>query len=381
MYCMSEETLRLVKAFTSSSLYNEFPIVDSEDLIGVFVKASRNRLLYAFSNKLLDRVPEGSERARALSSIVLKGRTMITRYKYALRTICNLLTEADLSFLIVKTVKSYPYVPSDLDVLVQPHDFQRVLNVLGSCDYISRSDEDLYGESKATLVFHNSATEGSDHWGRKPWLRWDSEKCLNITKVDLHSSLTWQGASRISSNFAWDSPRMVKMFEMKLPVPNIETEILCGVASMLFDHRCIRLLDFLTLIDNIEKYKIHWNSIFREARRNFWELELRFFLGLVSRLYDCVFEGRKSLFTCNASVQKYIDTVNGQKMSEVIDFPFILPFNLVLRSTLRCGGPIDTRLIGLSAFLFDNFRSTLGIKRADEYHWLSDHDFFELLHE
>lgn len=377
MDCIPRDTRHLIQVLDPSTINNKFPVFSVEDLRKVLINASRNRLLYAFSCRMIHNVSEGP-RAKALASITLRGRALINRYKVALYNVNNLLIKSRVPFLIVKTVKSLPHVPSDIDVLVQPGDFFRALESLESDGRFTRCDEDLYGESKATFVFDHSINS-TRHWMKRPWIRWDSYQGLKVTKVDLHTSLTWQGVARISPSFVWTSIRQVEMLGVRIPVPSKEADLTCGIASTLFDHRGIRLIDFLTMKDALASCLIDWSQIFTEARKHSWEIELFSYLELYSLLYNCIYGGDRLAFEQGDRLLTHIHVNStSHDTTKLINFPFALPSGMVLRSLLRCGGPINVRLLSFFAFLLDRLRLKVGVGKADEFRWISDPEIFAI---
>ena len=345
---MRKEVNLLLKTIEISSSVREadYKGIDWERCL---VSASQNKLLYSFSKRLLERgffLPGRVE--IVLQEVLSRGERLLGEMKEVISLIQNGLTRERINSLFFKTKKNYPYVLSDIDLLVKEEDFVRVSQLLEKEKSFTKSrlgvvdERDIMGEDKVSFRVGNYLPQNL-------WQGWTKQ--AGPIKVDIHKKPSWGGRVLFDSHLIWKNIREAEICGVNCSIPSPEIEALSIAGSLIFDRRSIPLLEFLNLKDLIEG-GLGWDIILEQARKYNWERELLYFFRTLNGLDKKLFPvERKPLLP-----SQILGRTSKITIKPAFDFPYRFPPNFALGVILK-GAKKDFRAT-LFNFLYYLFSAT-----------------------
>lgn len=229
-------------------------------------RASLNRVLYQFTKNALEtlEVSKSPIVKKNFSLIRSEGNEYLNKLGNTIEFITSSFSNADISFLIVKTYRDLPYVTLDVDVLVCPDEYERAERVLkrAGCK-IERCQSKL--QSDAILQ--------------------------GLLRIDLHKGFFWQGSDYIDPQLVWEKPREQKIQGKECMIPNLEVEVVLTIVHILYERLHITLLDFLFIKNASEK--VNWSIILDQAEKYGWIRALLRFISLINELNSRLYPEEK----------------------------------------------------------------------------------------
>jgi hypothetical protein len=337
----------IVKDFSSLEK-SDYKRVDWEKCL---VSSSGNKLLYFFTKSLLDKgvwLPDKVE--IILREVLFHGEKLLAEMKKAIELIQHKLTSEGITFLFFKTKKNYPYIFSDIDLLVKEEDFIRTRQILTEEKSFVKSnlgiinEKDIMGEDKVSFRV-------GGYPAANLWQKWTKQS--GPIKIDIHRKSSWGGRILFDDDLIWKGIRQDEICAVKCSLPNREVELLSVVASLLFDRRSIPLLEFLNLKDLIKK-GLDWDILFAQVKKYHWEKEFVYFLKTLDEL-------NKNLFARETAplvpVRILANRDQKVRIRKAIIFPYYLPFFFSLKIIIKGARKnLKATLFNLFYYLFNTMR-------------------------
>ncbi|MDK2373319.1 MAG: nucleotidyltransferase family protein, partial [Candidatus Korarchaeota archaeon] len=225
------------------------------DWLRLLGDASRNGVELALLKRIvrLDSLPPEMEK------IVRIGLQICYEMMGRIRRTIQLLKETlNVDFIIFKTSSDEIGVPTDVDVLVKPEDF----------DMVRKSLRDL-GMIEKRHRFHSARTFLSEE----------------LVPVDLHYEISWSGNRALDSLEVWRDAVESRIFDEPVLMPSPERELLIIAGHSAFQHHYVTLGDFLIMLRLLSKVK-RLGTVKHPAVRNIlryvvakgllmWDIDLR----------------------------------------------------------------------------------------------------------
>jgi len=234
-----EQELNALRLLTSATDLNQnhkkaaqWDLVNSETLIRAFQLSLENKVLPLFYEKF-SQFSRGSVPAsfRELAQAQLKD---IEVYRSILGEIANVASQHYIEFMVFKTLKPFPYLGSDMDILLPSQDtFKSLINIL---------------QQQGLRV-----TGGG--------ISYTLERKLNERSylIDVHSKIAAGGLEYIDKDHLWYDRIAYKIGEGEAYVPPPEWELAILAAHSVFKEFTVSLADFiyaLYLLKQVDKSKL-----------------------------------------------------------------------------------------------------------------------------
>jgi len=202
--------------------------------------ALRNNVLYALVKILPPNVFSGIARERSdlITLIIRRGEEMEAMLYSGLRVLKDYLKG---DYLVIKTVKNYPRIPDDIDVLVK--DFNSNVKALKQRGLRM----EYYYPNDREAVFVGPG----------------------IMRVHLHGKMTWHNLDLLGDTFLWHNIREIEIGDVQgVPVPSPSAEILTCLAHINFEQLYITIGDLLSVY-TLSK-GANWDKLSSETSRHHW---------------------------------------------------------------------------------------------------------------
>jgi len=261
------------------------------DGIGILKEASRNRVLYAFCDKLIKNRSGsiGPFLEETVRRVLADGDLWQLKLRNTLLFINSFFSQHNVPYLVVKTYRSIPYVTFDVDVLVHPSDFTFVYSKLKEIGELGKHPGK---QTKKQVNFFAS----------------------NQLTVDLHENFSWQGSTYLDDSFAWMNTRKQEIAGVVCPIPSAEVETILEAAHLLFERRYITLLDYIYLRRMSEK-PLDGQAIHKQVQCHGWDDAFTSLLATVNEI-NYFFEGTE--------LNPALLARNGELSVKEFDMPYFL---------------------------------------------------------
>ena len=192
------------------------------DIYLINEKGMSDLLNYARINKVLYVLGLYDKRLRNTPYWRELGRRRVEQHKSIIEVV-DIAENLGLRILIVKTLKPFPYVPDDVDILVLDNDINQLVTVLRQKGYQLLK----IGTPEVTL-----------------------RKIVNGTFVDLdiHIEMGAGPYKYISKQYLWRRHTYKILSDRKVPVPNDVDELLITIAHSVLKEFSINLADIFHII-------------------------------------------------------------------------------------------------------------------------------------
>lgn len=180
--------------------------------------ALANRLLYFCSSQLLEAFSDllANDVVSALQLICGRGNDILTKNKDTLAVLTERLNTAGIKFLVIKTLKDFEYVFTDLDILVSEDTLHKSVELISELGVKSVR----LGKKQADIIL------------------------MNGVKIDLHSGFYRYGSVCLDTSFLWENSRYTDYRGVIVPMPSYEAEFLLTLANIVCERYHFSLLDF-----------------------------------------------------------------------------------------------------------------------------------------
>jgi hypothetical protein len=215
------------------------------------------------------------------------------RLKETLVDINSILGER--TFLVVKTIYSYPRTTKDVDILVS--DVSAAMDGFLARGYTHSFTEPPY---KETVI-------------RKGGL-----------SIALHECVAWKEVVPMEVKFLWEFPRDILFLGMNLRLLSVEADLVTLVAHIPFESVYFNLGDVLYMFE-LSKLA-DWQKIIAQARVNNWESTLQNIISILNGLH-------RSMYGSPSPIEKVIPTHRNVKA----EFPLPCPLRMILRAHIEKG--------------------------------------------
>jgi hypothetical protein len=232
----------LRKALKNRRLFNAFFHYSSLNEAGFWMleELKKNNLLCDFSSLRYE-----------------ASKLMFSKLNKTLRVLREAFEQRNINWILVKTLRGYPRIPNDLDVLIFPGSFSRAKRLLLELGFKIIEEE-----------------EGSLLLTKK-----------NLYKVHLHRELKWVDADFFSLENLIERKKKIKLGRVSVFVPCPNFEVLISLAHSNFENLYLSLGECLYLFRLGQEEAINWDYIFREATRYRWKKVVRRTLKELGRLH------------------------------------------------------------------------------------------------
>lgn len=206
-----------------------------------FYEASNNRLLFYFSNKLiqLELILPNEIKSFLKDEVISLGQQYLNKTKKTLQFLNENL--ANFDFLICKTGKDIEYVTFDVDVLVWPKDYSAVVKCLSkkNGEFI-----DCPSKLQGDIIIDD------------------------LLRIDLHDNFHWQKSDFIPLEELWRNTVVKEVFGINSVCPRMEIEITLALLNLIYERQYIPLLEYDFILKH--QNEIDWKIIFSLAETNGW---------------------------------------------------------------------------------------------------------------
>ena len=209
------------------------------DFFEFLINTSQNRLLYWFSQKFRDIFDEKTN--AFLKEVYLWGKQKKDELNKTLNLIENISKEKKLEYIIAKQDRTFPYVGSDIDLLVKKEDLNEWLAAFKNADYTAFSHKEFFKEKvrQKTLIRDN------------------------YYKIDLTTQFYWQEKFYFDLEFLWNN------YHKKNHRLNKEADFLVNFTTIIFKRMSFNLLDYWYLKELIRK-DLGWKLIEDQVKKYHW---------------------------------------------------------------------------------------------------------------
>lgn len=165
--------------------------------------------------------------------------------------------ENDLPCLTIKSFLPFPFIDTNIDIvavdLKNLNKYKKIINQLGfvrlrNLADLREPDKEMYAKVKTEASF--------DHLS---------------PKLHLHTQISWNGVTYINLSNVWQRHqyRTIRHYNIKIPVPSPEDELLIIAAHALFENKYITLCDLVHL-NWILNQDLDWDYAERAAKEYNW---------------------------------------------------------------------------------------------------------------
>lgn len=206
---------------------------------------SHNRLLYWYAS--------GQKQNQQYHDIHLTGRKILSEFNRTLTEIRS-ISRGKIRYVIAKYKRPLPYIPSDIDLLVQANQFE------------------MWGKS-----FRDRGFEVEDHPEfLKSRVAQKTVRKTNRVKIDLTRDFCWQNGKYFSAGFLWN-PKSVKNHAL-----GDEAEFGVTLGSIIFKRMHFNLLDYIYLIHLLRQIKT--DKLYDQAVKYGWSRSLKATIGFLESI-------------------------------------------------------------------------------------------------
>lgn len=170
--------------------------------------------------------------------------------------ISKILIENQIKSVMTRYDCSRNLIPSDIDLLVPPMDYQKLVKACKKRGYSTSSHDGALG-------------------GRIKGMQINLLKPQRI-KIDLHQGFTWRKSRYFDLNLIWKNMHVVKLGKAIINVPNYDIDAFIVLVNVIFEKTYINREDFAYLFKS--KDKIFNNIDFNDqAKKYHWYRTLSMF--------------------------------------------------------------------------------------------------------
>lgn len=249
--------------------------------------ASENNLLYYTAKAMLtthvDRLD--NKTMLLLRRITDLGDRKLERLEFTMRTLNDVLGD----YVLFKTYRGYPRIPTDVDILV--HNYGEALKRLANVGmtFLDRFDT----ISQAMLL-----------------------DMANMVKVHVQGKVGWHGSSFIDDQMIWKRAKYANFVGVNVKVPDADTDLLIHLAHINFETL------HLTLSDLLHFYRLcrcaDLSTELSQAKKYSWQKALRRTLAMLDDIHEYIY-----LAPC---IPADIISIKKRRLPlEGLTFPFCLP--------------------------------------------------------
>jgi hypothetical protein len=268
----------------------QLPDVDVNKLL---LLAARNNVGY-YTAKILsdtygDQLP-ATIRLK-LDKIIKQSETLLLALH---ETVAILDTNLD-QYLLHKTYRGYPRIPSDIDTLVP--DLHAAAEKLQSAGLKLKEDE-----GNAVMLIDN-----------------------NGVKVHLHGEISWANSVFFDKEFVFQNPRTVNLWNMNVKIPSFDADLLIHIAHITYEPLHFTLSDFL-YICKLTTF-VNWTALLHQAKKHQWLQSFIRTISLIDEYNQALYPPQHTFDSLNL---RYTPNNN-----ETIVFPKDLPRTQIVLAFLE----------------------------------------------
>ncbi|MEM4468903.1 MAG: nucleotidyltransferase family protein [Candidatus Nezhaarchaeales archaeon] len=271
-------------------------------LLKAIEMAKENKVLLAFCRRLIEiglRVPDYIY--RMASQEVMKKRL----YEKCLTEIIEASEQKNIEFLVFKSIKPFPYVGDDIDLLLpNEEDFKFFIELLEGIGYQFLG----CGPSEATLEKRISGVS---------------------IQIDVHRKFSASYFPYLNRDRVWANKVKAKLNGYSVYVPSPEYDVLIVVGHSLIKEFRMKLSEFYHFVFSLPK--IDWGKLNTLARIEKMDHALLIFGYVASQIYEALYS-RKLLgvnFANNRLLKLAYKAIKGSLkdgLSMPYYYPILLPF-------------------------------------------------------
>jgi hypothetical protein len=201
------------------------------------------------------------ESIRAFCSVQLKRRAA---YEEVSQQLLELATKAHIDLLFIKTLRPYPYVGSDIDViLLSDGELSGFVEIL-----------DAYGYRVLETNKHEITLE----------TKLNGEPCL----VDVHNDISAAGLVYFDKRLLWENKVKVNMRGHNAYIPSPEAELVLLAAHTVYKELSVTLADFLHAVHLVKR--VDWAKVSALVRGQDLPLAFSAFAHAANAINDLLYD-------------------------------------------------------------------------------------------
>jgi len=271
---------------------------EARDVREAIAYADSNGLYFPFVSRLVE---DGIEIPREESRRWPAERERLARFRRSLRVLDAASSRTGSAYAVIKTIRTIPNLPRDVDILVREEDRRRWLDALGQAGFALR---------------YRSAAEVS-------------LEMRDAIRVDVYSRIEYLGRAFLDPAYLWGSIRAERTHAEEHPGLTDEAEFLLNSCHDIFGHGSLTLMDFLDLI--ALRQRVDVSRCLDLATAAGWGHVLRLWLDRLDRLERLIRDergpprfplrhGRRFLWEC---VEALADPPQGRRERLAIGLSFL----------------------------------------------------------
>lgn len=236
----------------------ESEVLENRNLVVLFNLALKNKIPLPYLDVV--RKLGKPEYEQLYTQFIEKEKTQLCQ----IRDLAELLSGQNISYVVFKTLKPFPYVASDVDLLFfNNNSSTKALNL-----FLKKGYQQLDSIPPNLTVFNSERS----------------------TKVDLYGEVTVSRIAYLDKRKLHKYITETTVFDTKVPVLTPEVELLSVIAHSFYKEQLYTLSDFYTIVANVDKFTVQQEITFVEsAREQHVEYACILTLELTSLLYSFFF--------------------------------------------------------------------------------------------
>jgi hypothetical protein len=180
----------------------------------------------------------------------------------AFSNISRKLSQSGVSIILIKSDGTFPYESDNIDVLVKPTMFSRVVGLLKSGGYTEFPSV----REPHKYLFRNKTS-------------------YDVLPLHIHLQVEWEGTRFVDSANLW-SRCISTEGESPFCYPSPEDCILITVAHLFFENHEIKLADLLKVESKLRNNPIDWDYMFDHVERLHWKDAFSLTMQMLNLIYQ-----------------------------------------------------------------------------------------------
>jgi hypothetical protein len=236
---------------------------DDRDLLELFPLSIKNKISLLY----LESVKKFCRNCDELKKFYVRLKEKQKAILFQIKEIVNTLSGENINYVVFKTLKPFPYIASDIDLLFFADD----------------------GSKKALKVFAESGYKLLDS-GPRNFTVLNPESGV---KIDLYDEITVSRIAYIDKKKMEEYVTETTIDDVQIPVLTPEVDLLSVIAHSFYKEQLYTLADFYAIVLNVTQFTSQQTDTFiRLAKGQCIEYACSLSLGLTQTVYSIVFRNK-----------------------------------------------------------------------------------------